>query len=41
VRVTNNLPAKWPAVSNGIALHWHGFHLKGQEWYDGTGYVSQ
>jgi FtsP/CotA-like multicopper oxidase with cupredoxin domain len=41
VTVRNNLPLDWPTVATGITVHWHGFHLKGYEWYDGTAYVAQ
>eukprot|EP00878_Enallax_costatus_P033800 GHUV01037365.1.p1 GENE.GHUV01037365.1~~GHUV01037365.1.p1 ORF type:complete len:432 (+),score=88.08 GHUV01037365.1:181-1476(+) len=41
VTVTNNLPADWPEVSNGVSIHWHGFSMKGHAWMDGTKYISQ
>jgi len=41
VKVMNNLPLDWPTVATGITVHWHGFHLRGYEWYDGTAYVAQ
>eukprot|EP00877_Chromochloris_zofingiensis_P002265 jgi/Chrzof1/12039/Cz06g19030.t1 len=41
VKVLNNLPPNYPDVSDGISIHWHGFHLRGFEWYDGAAYTSQ
>ena len=40
VVVRNNLPANWPAVSEGISIHWHGWSMAGAEWYDGVGYLA-
>ena len=40
VVVHNNLPPNWPAVSEGISIHWHGWSMNGAEWYDGVGYLA-
>ncbi|KAK9828854.1 hypothetical protein WJX72_002416 [[Myrmecia] bisecta] len=41
VTVINNIPADFPSASNGISIHWHGFSMKGSEWYDGSGHITQ
>ena len=28
-------------MSEGITIHWHGFDMKGVQWYDGVGYLTQ
>ena len=39
--VYNNIPEDWPLMSEGITIHWHGFDMKGVQWYDGVGYLTQ
>ncbi|KAK9792751.1 hypothetical protein WJX73_006180 [Symbiochloris irregularis] len=41
ITVHNNLPAWFIDVAGGISLHWHGFSLVNNSWYDGTNYGSQ
>ncbi|KIY92885.1 Laccase-4 [Monoraphidium neglectum] len=43
VMVTNNIPSDWVDITNNgsISIHWHGFHLIGNPWYDGTAYIAQ
>ncbi|KAI8468179.1 MAG: Cupredoxin [Monoraphidium minutum] len=43
VLVTNNIPSDWLDTTNNgsITIHWHGFRLKGQPWFDGTSWVAQ
>ena len=41
VVVYNNIPDDWPLMSEGITIHWHGFDMKGVQWYDGVGYLTQ
>ena len=35
------MPADFPSVAGGISIHWHGFSMRGNEWYDGTGRITQ
>lgn len=39
--MVNDIPANFPSVANGISIHWHGFSMRGKEWYDGTGRITQ
>ena len=39
--VVNDMPADYPSVAEGISIHWHGFSMRGSEWYDGTGRITQ
>ena len=39
--VYNELPADWPQVTDGISIHWHGFNMRGAEYYDGVAYLHQ
>ncbi|KAL3136665.1 hypothetical protein ABBQ38_005906 [Trebouxia sp. C0009 RCD-2024] len=41
VTVVNDMPADYPSVADGISIHWHGFSMRGSEWYDGTGRITQ
>ncbi len=41
VNVINNIPADFPSAADGISIHWHGFSMRGNEWYDGTGHIAQ
>ena len=41
VNVINNIPADFPSAADGISIHWHGFSMRGNEWYDGTGHIVQ
>ena len=43
VEVINSLPTDWPTTAggNGISIHWHGFHMRAAQWYDGVSYVTQ
>ena len=36
VHVTNELPVEAGVVAQNISLHWHGLHLRGATFYDGT-----
>lgn len=35
------MPADFPSVADGVSIHWHGFSMRGYEWYDGTGRITQ
>ena len=37
----NELPADWPQVTEGITIHWHGFDMRGAEYYDGVAFLQQ
>jgi len=39
--VHNELPPTWPLVAEGITIHWHGFDMRGAEFYDGVAYLQQ
>ena len=41
VTVHNELPADWPQVTEGITIHWHGFDMRGAEYYDGVAFLQQ
>ncbi|DBA96798.1 TPA: hypothetical protein ACH3X3_012965 [Trebouxia sp. C0006] len=41
VNVINDIPADFPSAADGISIHWHGFSMRGNEWYDGTGHIAQ
>lgn len=43
ITVVNKIPQSWPDVATnaGISIHWHGFAMKGQPWFDGTSWISQ
>ena len=33
ITVHNDLPSDYPDLSGGLSLHWHGFNMRGREWY--------
>lgn len=38
INVFNDLPSNYPMAADGIAIHWHGFDMRGEAaWFDGTG----
>ena len=41
VNVFNDIPASFPSAANGISIHWHGFSMRGNEWYDGSAHIVQ
>lgn len=36
----NNMPEDFPMTPNGLTIHWHGFTMLNNSWYDGTSYVN-
>lgn len=41
IRLINNIPASFPAVSDGISIHYHGLNMRGPAaWLDGVSYVT-
>ncbi|KAI8468177.1 MAG: Cupredoxin [Monoraphidium minutum] len=43
VLVANRISKDWPDVTGlgGISIHWHGFSMQGQPWFDGTAWLAQ
>lgn len=41
VDVFNEIPTDFPSATNGISIHWHGFSMRGNEWYDGAAHIVQ
>ena len=39
VTVYNKVPADYPAISNGLSIHWHGFSMKKAAYYDGISFI--
>lgn len=36
----NKIPNSFPHLVEGLTIHWHGFSMRNQSWYDGVGFLN-
>ena len=41
IELINDIPADFPLIPGGITIHWHGFSMMNNSWYDGAAFINQ